>query len=351
MKHRMINCTTTAVETLYLKRDWRQVFMNIKNIRIPSEMPIDLDESVRDQPESVWENMVRDGIEVHENESFLMDIQKQPETIIEYPRDIFLVNQAIKRKISKNTGVIIMSEKSAKVTSLKYKWPGKLVWNSQFNWNLFFTKKGRDISLVPNNALVITDLYLFDNLAQGIQNISDMLEEILPASFDFDYHILIVTDVSQNFSTTAEKVVQKLQNIKNTLKRPYPLVMEVLFINRHDGKPKTEEEKALFSLYSASHNRRVYSNSFIIYSEHGYNAVKDYFGELQARWDQKVELQCIYHGVDNKHEDTNEYPINFIDNYLSYLTEITDKSLKVGRYFINGVEGHPKNIINRLIRY
>lgn len=356
MKRRMINCTTTAVENLYEKRDWRLIFHNLRNIRIPTDipgMPLDYDEWVCDHPETVWETIATEGIiEIHASDPFLSDIQNRPNMIMDYPKDIFLIDQKTKRKMSKNTGVIMMSDKSARATSLKCSWPGKLQHDTPFNWKSFFNDNGRDMSTIPNNALVITDLYLFDQYwKQGIRNLSCMLEEILPESFEFDYHILIVTDVAcQRKPIDTHIAVREIQKILDNLRRSYPIVFEVLFIEKIDGKPQTEEEEALCTLYSASHNRRIYSNSFIIYAEHGYNTVINRSGDNRARWDQKVEFQCIYHGVDNKQLNNEDLPVNFIDDYLEKISVIIDKSLNVGNYFINGKEGKSQDIINRLVR-
>lgn len=355
MKRRMINCSTDAVEVLYPKRDWSRIFKNRAHIRIPSDVPLDLDNYIHDQPESIWEIIDRDGIVVHPNESFLTDIQNTPSVIMDYPKDIFLVDQASKRNIAKTkSGVVVMPYKSAKPTTLKIKWEDRPAANKGFSWKQFFTSHGRDMSIIPNNALIITDLYLFDNLEQGIQNVSDILEEIMPEVLDSEYHLLIVTDISLNKTVTVDYAVKEIQKIANNIRRTYPLTLEVLFIARHQGKPSTPDESALFELYSASHNRRIYSNSFIITAEHGFNAVKENKykkGKLQSRWEQIIRFECNYSSLDTKYQSINLQPVNIVDGYIEYLNKIVDNALCVGRYFINGVEDQPQNIVNRLIRY
>lgn len=352
MKRRMINCSIGAVEVLYPKRDWSRIFKNRVHVRIPSDIPLDLDNYIHDQPESIWEVMDRDGIVFHTNESFLTDIQNTPSIIMEYPKDIFLVDQVSKRNIAKKkSGVVVMPYKSAKPTTLKIKWEDSPSTNKGFSWKQFFTSHGRDMSLIPNNALIITDLYLFDNLEMGIQNVSDILEEIMPTIFDSEYHLLIVTDISLNKSVTVDYAIKEIQKIAANVNRSYPLILEVLFISRHQGRPSTPAESALFELYSASHNRRIYSNSFLITADHGFNAVKEYKGKLQSRWDQIIRLECNYSSIDTKYQSVQLQPVNIVDGYIKYLHKIVDNSLCVGRYFINGVEDQSQNIVNRLIRH
>lgn len=352
MKRRMINCSTDAVELLYPKRDWSRIFKNRVHVRIPSDIPLDLDNYIHDQPESIWEIMDRDGIVVHPNESFLTDIRNTPSIIMEYPKDIFLIDQASKRDISKKkSGVIVMPYKSAKPTPLKIKWEDHPLPNKGFSWKQFFTSHGRDMSLIPNNALIITDLYLFDILEQGIQNVSAILEEIMPEAFDSEYHLLIVTDISLNNAVTTEFAIKEIQKIRANINRSYPITLEVLFISRQKVKPTTPDESALFNLYSASHDRKIYSNSFIMTASHGLNAVKEYKGKSQSRWDQTIRLECNYSALDTKYQGIHMQPVNIVDEYIKYLSKIVDNTLCVGRYFINGVEDHPKNIVNRLIRH
>ena len=352
MKRRMINCTTDAVENLYMKRDWCRIFKNQGSIRIPTEIPLDLDTYVCDQPSSIWELIDRDGIRIYSSDCFLERLQEDSSSLLTHPKDIYLIDRSSKSKTTKsNYGVVLMTDKSAKPTSLKIKWEDHPLPNKGFSWKQFFTSYGRDMSLIPNNALIITDLYLFDILEQGIKNVTDILEEIMPQVFDSEYHLLIVTDISLNNTVTTDFAIKEIQKIRANIKRSYPVTLEVLLISRQKVKPTTPDESALFNLYSASHDRKIYSNSFIMTASRGFNAIKEYKGKMQSRWDQTIRFECNYSSLDTKYQSIHMQPVNVVDEYIKYLSKIVDNSLCVGRYFINGVEDHPQNIVNRLIRH
>jgi hypothetical protein len=344
----MINCTAEVFEKLYDQDDWKQIFLNTKHLRIPTDTPLNLDKYVNDQPD-FWQIIDESGnITVHPNEAVLDEIQNNPDAIIQYPKDIFIVDPLIEAKISRKHGVTVISDKGASSTPLKWKWTGRARFNKPFSWSYFFN--ARPITDIPNNALIITDLYLFDPLDKGVENLLRILDEILPQSFDFDYHIMVITCTNNGKRITSQRIVEETQIALKELKRSYPLILEMFFICDSGREEIKKLPKVLKNLYSASHNRRIYSNSFIVFCEHGYNTVKEYNDELQSRWDQKVELMCNYHGIDNKYEKNDELPVNFVDDYLSYLSEVITSSQNVGEYFRNGKRGEPQNIVNRLIR-
>lgn len=117
------------------------------------------------------------------------------------------------------------------------------------------------VEKLPTNALLLTDRYLFKKKyykADGFTNIRDILGELLPQEFKGgDYHVTIIFNKKKihddyNFSYIATQ----LNNLKLSLGRDYPIMMEVLGI--------TED----CSLHSSLHSRRIVSNSYLVEATH-----------------------------------------------------------------------------------
>ena len=158
MKNRMINCTVEAVENLYKKKDWCGVFNNIGHLRIPTQNPLSIESYVCDQPNSVWEIIDKSNIAIHSSDGFLDSIKENPHTLIDYPKDIFLIDRTTKSKVAKNNyGIVLMTERSAKSEILKLEWSEPLIFNQNYSWHRFCTDEGRDMAKIPSNSRIIID--------------------------------------------------------------------------------------------------------------------------------------------------------------------------------------------------
>lgn len=361
MKRRMINCTTTAVENLYFKRDWSRIFKNQGCIRIPTDIPLDLDNYVCDQPSSIWELIDRDGISVYSSDCFLENLIEDTSSVLTHPKDIFLIDRASKAKTLKsNYGVVLMTDKSAKSEVLKLGWEEPLKVNQPYSWNRFFTDAGRDMSKVPTNSLIIIDRYLFANFDQGLDNICEILEEVLPKSFSDEYHILIISDPTefkrynesskQKEPLRLEDAAEEIHQAIIDLRCQYTLNVELLALSSFKGKRQSPSEKVHFNVYSDSHNRRIISNTFVIRAEHMLCAIKEYNGILQSNASQTIWFDANFAGVDKKYQNIHSLPIKVAETIIETLSTIVEKHINIGRYFLNGVEGKSENIINRLLR-
>lgn len=360
MKRRMINCTTDAVENLYMKRDWCRIFKNQGSIRIPTEIPLDLDNYVCDQPSSIWELIDRDGIRIYSSDCFLDQLQKDTSSLLAHPKDIFLVDRSSKSRTTKsNYGVVLMTDKSAKSEVLKLGWEEPLRINQDYSWHNFFTDEGRDMSKIPSNSLIIIDRYLFANFDQGLDNIRDILDEILPKTFSGDYHIMIISDPAEfkryNESTgvmtlmKTETAALELYETISNIRDQYPLQVELLALSAFKGKRFSSSDKTHFNVYSDSHNRRIISNTFVIRAEFKLSAIREIGGCLKSSASQTIWFDANFAGVDKKYQNIHSLPIKVAENIIDTLSKIVDKHINIGRYFYNGVEGKSENIINRLL--
>lgn len=118
------------------------------------------------------------------------------------------------------------------------------------------------VEKLPSNALLLTDRYLFafrhPNAGDGIANIHDILGQLLPRQFQGgDYHITIVFDnMAKHTSYTFNDIVLQLENVKQQLKRDYPIMMEVLGITPD------------CPVYNKLHNRLIISNYYLVEAGH-----------------------------------------------------------------------------------
>ena len=118
------------------------------------------------------------------------------------------------------------------------------------------------IETLPSNALLLTDRYLFafrhPNAGDGIANIHDILDELLPQQFaGGDYHVTVVFDNNSKHATyTFNEIATLLNRLKQQLKRNYPIMMEVLGVTPD------------CSIYNKLHNRLIISNYYLVEAGH-----------------------------------------------------------------------------------
>lgn len=133
----------------------------------------------------------------------------------------------------------------------------------------------------PSNQIVIIDRYLFSDDSNGIttqdglDNISEILEHALPQKLGVDFHVLIIFDATEMGKNpmSFNQLSTKLNGIKNSIKRPYNIIIEVASISHDDFN------------YDETHNRRILSNYYIIRVEHSLKAFKSGRGlYTQTMW-------------------------------------------------------------------
>lgn len=118
------------------------------------------------------------------------------------------------------------------------------------------------VESLPSNALLLTDRYLFafrhPNAGDGIANIRDILDELLPQQFlGGDYHVTIVFDnMAKHSSYTFNDIATQLNRLKQQLKCDYPIMMEVLGITPD------------CAIYNKLHNRLIVSNYYLVEAGH-----------------------------------------------------------------------------------
>ena len=118
------------------------------------------------------------------------------------------------------------------------------------------------VEKLPSNALLLTDRYLFasrhPNAGDGIANIRDILNELLPQQFfGGDYHITVVFDnMAKHTTYTFNDIATQLNKLKQQLGRNYPIMMEVLGITPDSA------------IYNKLHSRLIISNYYMVEAAH-----------------------------------------------------------------------------------
>jgi hypothetical protein len=118
------------------------------------------------------------------------------------------------------------------------------------------------IEALPSNALILTDRYLFafrhPNAGDGIANVSEILDELMPKDFQGgDYHVTVIFDnIAKHSTYSFNEIIQKLEDIKRLLNRPYPIMMETLGITPD------------CPMYKKLHNRLIISNYYLVEAGH-----------------------------------------------------------------------------------
>lgn len=163
-------------------------------------------------------------------------------------------------KISQKYGVICHSFSESPLTSPLFQEAiERNVENqeSKRGWHELFLKG----TTFPSNSLVFVDRYLFSKDSNGItsqdgiENVYEILNHVLPANLGVDYHVLLVFDastLSTAIGDTFERISTQINGLKKRLNRPYQVIIETLSIDHNDMN------------YEETHNRRILSNYFIV---------------------------------------------------------------------------------------
>lgn len=209
------------------------------------------------------------------NLTFLSQVINLTIKEINNPFAVFLldISPELAKKISSKYGVICHSlQKDPKSNPL---------FIESLDINILQNKKGKDWnyllspdSVLPSNSVIVVDRYLFANKgtygeSEGLENIYNILNNLLPYTLEIEYHVLIVFDFTKNDTrseSTFSKIATKINKLKQKLNREYSIMIETMSIDSNNG------------FYSDTHNRRIVSNYFIIRADHSLKAFKNSIG-------------------------------------------------------------------------
>ena len=200
---------------------------------------------------------------------------------------------------------------------------------------------------IPSNSLIFVDRYLFSKEGSitsqdGIENVYDILNSVLPKSLGVDYHILIVFDAStlnSNDGDTFQRISTHLNKLKERLRRTrkYNIIIETLSLDRNTPH------------YNETHNRRILSNYFILRVDRSLKA----FRESHSLYSQSLWLDwSASKGI--VHQINSDLPDKELRQYLSKIRKAIKQLKSVKGAVLFSQNGNPKipleNIHNRLVK-
>lgn len=259
-------------------------------------------------------------------------INNTPELVLNEPNSAFLldIDKDTALSIQGKYGIICQSTDDLSECSLA---------NQDCNFSLI--KNDNDHSWkelfdngvsVPSNALIIIDRYIFgyenkhkSRYFDGVNNIKQIIESVLPDSLDCDYHILILFDKNgcTDNDFNLDKVSKDLNWFNKNLGKPYNIIIELYSITNQ------------CSNYDATHDRRIISNYFIGTASHLIKA----FRRGVAICDQDIRVESAYsHGLFDKSDAVVKRMNNLYKQLQNMhkdgLSEFTNKSEKADEYMV-----------------
>ena len=199
---------------------------------------------------------------------------------------------------------------------------------------------------IPSNAMIIIDRYLFGydgsyniGFYDAISNVEDIMSCVLPAKLRTDYHITILYDEGNSGDRyyNIDTLACKLEKYKDTLKRPYNIVIEFMSIPKgHKG-------------YEVTHHRKILSNYFIVSADQHIKAFRK--GQATATQDVRCEY-AFSAGLMN----VSDPPMNSIETTLRSIHDIIHEEGVEDReqkgFVCDTTKGEKQNIskvVNRLL--
>ena len=280
-------------------------------------------------PDKTWTDALKTEHKIivdNSKSDYICNIKNHPETVLENPSSLFILDISIveAENIQTSYGVICMSGKNVSTRFLIDTNDEHTIDEGEIFGNGWSTVL-KSVKTIPSNALLLTDRYLFSattpKYGNGIDNVQSILDTLLPKKFLGEYHITIVFDnENKNNNYKFNDIVYLLDNVKKTLHRDYPIIMEVLGIT-----PDSD-------IYDELHNRRIVSNYYIVKVEHKLAA----FNKNVSTCLQTITPQVIF-TIDSLNKNSTP-PLKAIDHAISTIREFSKTAQNNNDYYyaLNG---------------
>lgn len=299
-------------------------------------------------PDAVWAKALEEQHKIktdYSKSAYIQGIKDHPETVLQYPSSIFILDIPLQdaMNIQASYGVICLSGENASIACLIDVNDEQTTGDQEAIGNGWGTVL-KSLKGVPSNALLLTDRYLFSGYyaktGNGIDNVRNILDTLLPKTFLGEYHVTIVFDNENKNERYASfnDIVAQLSTIRQALHRDYPVNMEILGIT-----PDCE-------VYNDLHNRRIVSNYFIVKVEHKMAA----FNKNISTCEQTITPQVLFTVDSLNHNSTP--PLKAIDHVIAAIrkfSRIASRSSEATDYFyaLNDKRmGKCTGIKNRLLK-
>lgn len=240
-----------------------------------------------DAPDLTWIKSLKDDFGLVADTTrtdYIKKIPTKSESVLKNPSSLFILDipLAEAKKIQVEYGVMCRSGVDINISSLidindehttdKNEPLGR-------GWDTVLDS----VEPLPSNALILTDRYLFKTTnakyGNGFDNVRSILIELLPHELKTTYHVTVVFDKENiNALYDFQTIAKRLNDIKVELKRPYPIMMEVLGM--------TDDNDTYYHL----HNRRIVSNYFVVKMDYSLAA----FNKTVGTADQTITPQVMF---------------------------------------------------------
>ena len=243
---------------------------------------------------------ILDGMQVDINSSrkdYINNIPQNPVIVLQYPSGIFLLDIPVDKanQIQKDYGVLCQSTKQLDHTPLtQVHFPTELLdGEKDKSWSSMIAQYKE----LPSNSALIIDAHLFaedkfdEGKRNGIDNLFNILNYILPSSFKDTYHIgVLITDTDKakaakrsRSNLTNDRIATAINRLKKELNRSYPINIEVVFFDHNDNDG-----------HKLIHDRRIISNYFIVTASYKLAALR----EGISRCRQTIAAFPLFEGIE-----------------------------------------------------
>ncbi len=295
--------TKNNLETICLdkqKQAWLNMIIKLQEVYINDT----IDENA-DPDNDVLLNLDQMGYINTKEANYINSISSNPGSVLQHPNGIFLLdissNEA--NDIQRNFGVLCQSITNMDYTPLtQINKPTELTFGvHNLSWNGIISRYKK----LPSNSALIVDAHMFENdrfdeknncfdsnHQDGLNNIDELLQAILPNTFNDAYHIgILLTDMDKaklhlrsRSNLTNDRIAKAIHKLKRGLNRNYVIDIEVIFFDADDKNG-----------YTLIHNRKIISNYFIITADYKLAALK----KGRSLCDQSIVVWSLFENIDN----------------------------------------------------
>lgn len=303
----MISIFTTKdnLESICLepdKKPWLDMIIKLKQVYVNDDNIFSYNSDPEDDP-----LLTLDGMQIDicsSEKDYINNISGNPNSVLKYPSGIFLLNITPDKanQIQKDFGVICQSVSNLNYTPLTQPHlPTELV-EGEMNksWNSMIAQ----FKQLPSNSALIIDAHLFaedkfdqakncydENKRDGLDNVFEILNSILPMSFNETYHVgVFITDMDKaeaahrsRSNLTNSQIASAINKLKNRLNRTYSINIEVVFFDFNDDGHKL------------IHNRRILSNYYIVTAEYKLATLRN----GRSLCGQSIEAFPVFESIDS----------------------------------------------------
>ncbi len=305
--------TQKILEKLYLENSvWGNIVAQTKCFYL--KLDTDWWEEDDDSPLMQLSNSqayIKDGKDIFDN------LENHPEIIANFPTSAFILDIKPEEAamLQKMYGVIVQSYErldDAILTTVSRSSIDVAAGETGVGWNDVLT----GVKDLPTNAIIINDRNLFSNdqiiknpdgsikerRLNGVDNISNVLDLLLPRTLETDFHVLIVCEKKPTNHLTVKELISQLNKTKRILDRPYNVIIELLAVTSGS------------QVYQATHNRRVLTNYGLITFDHAVNA----FAGNKSRAEQLIHVHKLF-----SHQPITDIPA-YEKNHGRYIKTFKD---------------------------